>query len=69
MGYLQSFAMSFYGDICGVHEEYRQIYFPWASFLECLEDASEEVCDASGVYVKLQNQGWRERFEDRRAVF
>jgi len=37
--------------------------------LKCLEDASEEVCDADGVYVKLQNQGWGERFEDHRAVF
>ena len=27
-------------------------------FLDCLEDASEEICDADGVYVKLQNQGW-----------
>jgi len=23
--------MSFYSDVCGVHEEYFQIYFPWAS--------------------------------------
>ena len=30
-GYLQSFTMSFYSDVCGVHEEYRQIYFSWAS--------------------------------------
>jgi len=29
-GYLQSFTMNFYNDVCGVHEEYRQIYFPWA---------------------------------------
>jgi len=27
-------------------------------FLKCLEDASEEVCDADGVYVVLQNQRW-----------
>ena len=25
-------------------------------FLKCLEDKSEEVCDADGVYVELQNQ-------------
>jgi len=29
-GYLQ-FYNEFYSDVCGVHEEYRQIYFPWAS--------------------------------------
>ena len=33
-------------------------------FLKCLEDASEEVCDADGVYVVLQNRGWGERFEN-----
>ena len=27
-------------------------------FLKCLEDTSEEVCDADGVYVVLQNQRW-----------
>jgi len=25
-------------------------------FLKCLEDTSEEACDADGVYVVLQNQ-------------
>jgi len=30
-GYLQSFTVSFYSKFCGVREEYRQIYFPWAS--------------------------------------
>ena len=35
--------------------------FSLGVFLEWLEDASEEVCDAGGVYVKLQNQGrWGE---------
>ena len=33
-------------------------------FLKCLEDTSEEVCDADGVYVVLQNQRWGERFEN-----
>ena len=27
-------------------------------FLKCLEDTSEEGCDADGVYVVLQNQRW-----------
>jgi len=27
-------------------------------FLKCLEDTSEEACDAGGVYVVLQNQRW-----------
>ena len=27
-------------------------------FLKCLEDTSEEACDADGVYVVLQNQCW-----------
>ena len=27
-------------------------------FLKCLEDTSEEACDADGVYVVLQNQRW-----------
>ena len=26
--------------------------------LKCLEDASEEACDADGVYVVLQKQRW-----------
>ena len=43
--------------------------FSLGVFLVFLGDASEEVCDADGVYVKLQNQGWGERFEDCRAVF
>jgi hypothetical protein len=25
---------------------------------KCLEDTSEEACDADGVYVVLQNQRW-----------
>jgi len=27
-------------------------------FLKCLEDTSEEACDAGGVHVVLQNQRW-----------
>jgi len=38
-------------------------------FLKCLEDTSEEACDADGVYVVLHNQRWGERFENRWAVF
>jgi len=108
-GYLQSFTMSFYSDVCGVlngtqrnaHEctnmgkvkrhklwwrlyvtwlpvrdleNFRPMDFCWSEcmyctwrvpsdlfslgvFLECLKDPSEEVCDAEGVYVKLQDQG------------
>jgi len=37
--------------------------------LKCLEDTSEEACDADGVYVVLQNQRWRESFENWWAVF
>jgi len=37
--------------------------------LKCLKDMSEEVCDADGVYVLLQNQRWGERFENGWAVF
>jgi len=33
-------------------------------FLKCLEDTSEEVRDADGVYVVMQNQNWEERFEN-----
>jgi len=33
-------------------------------FLKCLEDTSEEVCDADGFYVVLQNQRLGERFEN-----
>ena len=29
---------------------------PLAILLKCLEDTSEEACDADGVYVVLQNQ-------------
>ena len=32
--------------------------------LKCLEDMSEEACDADSVYVLLQNQSWGERFEN-----
>jgi hypothetical protein len=32
-------------------------------FLKCVENASEESCDADGVYVILQNQRWGKRFE------
>ena len=39
-------------------------------FLKCLEDTSEEACDADRVYVVLQNQRWGgERFEDWWGVF
>ena len=30
-GVFTEFYNEFYSDVCGVHEEYRQIYFPWAS--------------------------------------
>jgi len=32
-------------------------------FLKCVENASEESCNAVGVYVILQNQRWGKRFE------
>ena len=31
--------------------------------MKCLEDTSEETCDADDVYVVLQNQRWGKRFE------
>ena len=37
--------------------------------LKCLEDTSEEACDADGVYVVLQNQRWGESFENWWEVF
>ena len=38
--------------------------------LKCLEDTSEEACDADGVCVVLQNQRWGgESFENWWAVF
>ena len=37
--------------------------------LKCLEDTSEEACDADGVYVVLQNQRCGESFENWWAVF
>jgi hypothetical protein len=32
-------------------------------FLKYMVDISEEDCDADGMYVVLQNQGWGKRFE------
>jgi hypothetical protein len=32
-------------------------------FFKCVENASEEACDADGIYVILQNQRWGKRFE------
>ena len=36
-------------------------------FLKCLEDTSEEACDADGVYVVLQNQRWGDLRTDGRS--
>jgi hypothetical protein len=36
--------------------------------LNCLEDTSEEACNADGVFVVLQNQRWGESFENWWAV-
>jgi len=65
-GIFTEFYNEFYSDVCGVHEEYLQIYFPrassWSAWKMRLRKFVMCLCEIAEPRVG-------ERFEDRRAVF